>query len=112
MDTRTLRSVLIAAMLASAAPGIGYAGPPAGRGIVESVREVELPEPTGFAGVLELAYRPSTADELVVRLDDGQVIKVVNTGLQLFEAGQRVQVVADWRGTRVERADGAIFFQP
>jgi hypothetical protein len=112
MDTRTLRSALIAALLAGAAPGIGHAGAPAACGIVESVREVELAEPFGFAGVRELSSKPSTADELVVRLDDGQVIKVVNTGMQLFEAGQRVQVVADWRGTRLERADGAIFFQP
>jgi hypothetical protein len=101
MDTRTLRSVFITALLANTALGI-----------VESVREVELAEPFGFAGVLELAYKPSAADEVVVRLDDGQVIRVVHTGLQLFEAGQRVQVVADHRGTRVERADHAMFLQP
>lgn len=112
MDTRTLRSAFIAALLASTAPGIGYAGPSAACGIVESVREVELAEPFGFASVFELAYKPATADELLVRLDDGQVITVVHTGMQMFEAGQRVQLVADPRGTRVERADDARFFQP
>jgi Pyruvate/2-oxoacid:ferredoxin oxidoreductase gamma subunit len=62
----------------------------ASTGIVESVREVELAEPFGF----------------------GQVIEVVNNGVQLFNAGQRVRVVADWRGTRVEHADDALFSQP
>jgi outer membrane lipoprotein SlyB len=112
MDTRTLRSALIAALLAGTALGIGHAGPSPACGIVESVREVELAGSFGIAGVVELAYQPFTADELVVRLDDGQLIRVVSTGMQLFEAGQRVQVVADWRGTRVERADDAMFFQP
>jgi len=110
MDTRTLRTVFIAALLASTAHGVSYAGPACG--IVESVREVALADPFGFSGVLELSYKPSNADELVVRLDNGHVITVVHTGMQMFEAGQRVQVVADSRGARVERADDARFFQP
>lgn len=112
MDTGIFRSLFIAALLAGTTPGIGYAGPSSSRGIVESVRDVQLAEPFGFPGVLELAFKPSTADELLVRLDDGQVIRVVHTGMRIFEAGQRVHVVADPHGTRVERADDHTFFQP
>jgi len=112
METRIFRSLFIAALLAGTTPGIGYASPSASRGIVESVREVQLAEPFGFVGVFELALKPSTADELLVRLDDGQLIRVVHTGTRIFEAGQRVHVVAGPHGTRVERADDHRFFQP
>jgi hypothetical protein len=112
METGNFRSLFIAALLAATTPGIGYAGPSASRGIVESVREVQLAEPSGFAGVFELALKPSTADELLVRLDDGQLIRVLHTGTRIFEAGERVHVVADPQGPRVERADEHTFFQP
>jgi hypothetical protein len=69
MDTGIVRSLFVAALLASTAPGIGYAGPSAARGIVESVREVQMAEPFGFPGVFELAFKPLAADELLVRLD-------------------------------------------
>lgn len=100
------------ALLAGTGTGIGYAGPSADGGIVESVREVELAEPSGFPGTLELALQPPTAAELLVRLDYGQVISILHTGMRIFEAGQRVHVVPDPQGTRVERADDHTFFQP
>ena len=106
------RWALITALLAGTAAGSGYAGPSAERGIVESVREVQLAEPFGFQGVFELALKPPTADELLVRLDDGQVITIVHRGMRSFEAGQRVQLVSDSSGTRVERADNHTSFQP
>ena len=106
-----MRWAFISALLAGTAPGIGYASPAAERGIVESVREVQLAEPPVFlSDVFELAFRQSTADEVLVRLDDGQVIRVVHTGMKTFEPGQCVQVVADPQGTRVERADDLDFF--
>jgi hypothetical protein len=112
MDTDIMRWAFISALLAGTAPGIGYAGPSADRGIVESVREVQLAEPFGCPGVFELALKPPTADELRVQLDDGQVITIVHTGTRLFEAGQRVRLVTDPRGTRVEPADSHTSFQP
>lgn len=112
METGIFRSLFIAALLAGTAPGTAYADPSAAPGIVESVSEVQLAEPSCFPGVFELSFRPSTADELFVRLDDGQVIRVVHTGIRIFEAGQRVHVVAGPHGTRVERADDHTFFQP
>lgn len=112
MDT-IIRSVVLAALLAVTAPGIGYADPGrAARGIVESVQEVQLAEPSGFPGVFELAFKPPTVDELLVRLDDGRAISVVHTGMQVFEAGQRVQVVPGPQGVRIEHADDPTFIQP
>jgi hypothetical protein len=112
MDMQTFRWLFIAALLANALPGVGYAGPSAARGVVESVGEVPLPEPFGFPGIFELTFKPSTADELVVRLDDGQVIRIVHTGAWMFEPGERVQVLVHPYGTRVERADDSAFLEP
>ncbi|HWM42647.1 MAG TPA: hypothetical protein VNP36_09445 [Burkholderiales bacterium] len=100
MNTSPIRSVVITALLALPAYGI-----------VESVREVQLADPFGLPGVFELAFKPPTADEVLVRLDDGQAIRVVPTGTQIFEAGQRVQVVPDSSGARIKPAD-PIFLQP
>jgi hypothetical protein len=112
MDTNIMRWAFITALLAGTAPGIGTAGPSADRGIVESVREVQLAERFAYPGVFELALKPPTADELLVRLDDGQVITIVHTGTRMFEAGQRVRLFPDPRGTRVEPADSHTSFQP
>jgi hypothetical protein len=112
MDTEIMRWAFITALLAGTAPGISCAGPSADRGIVESVREVQLAEPLGFPGVFELAIKPPTADELLVRLDDGKVMTIVHTGTPMFQAGQRVRVVPDPRGPRVEPADNYTSFQP
>lgn len=112
MNTSPIRSIVIAALLAATGSGIGYASPfPPARGVVESVREVQLADPFGFPGVFELAFKPQTADELLVRLDDGQAISVVHTGMRIFEAGQRVQVVPGPEGVRIEHADDPTFLQ-
>ncbi len=112
MNTSPIRSVAIAALLTAAGSGIGYADHPPARGIVESVREVPLADPAGFPSVFELAFKPQTADELLVRLDDGRAISVVHTGMRSFEAGEHVQVVPDPNGVRIEPADDPIFLQP
>ena len=81
-------------------------------GIVETVREVPLAEvPPRFAGVFEHAVKPQTGDELTVRLDDGRALSVVQTGMRVFEPGQRVRVVPERQGARVEHA-GYPPFQP
>lgn len=96
----SLKSIVIAALLAAT-------------GIVESVREVPLPEdPAGFPGAFEHAFKPRTGDELLVRLDDGRAITVVQTGMQIFQPGQRVLVVPERKGSRVEHADEPLSFQP
>jgi outer membrane lipoprotein SlyB len=43
-----------------------------------------------------------TGEELVVRLDSGQTIAVVQGGSQGFERGQRVRVLMDAQRARVE----------
>ena len=96
-----LRSVVISALLAFPAYGI-----------VESVREVPLADPFGLPGVFELAFKPPTADEVLVRLDDGQAIEVVHSGMAIFEAGQRVQLAPDSRSVRIEHADDPMLLQP
>ena len=112
MNAGPIRLIVIAALLAATAPGVGYADPASARGIVESVHEVQLADPAGFHGAFEHAYKPPTADELLVRLDDGRAISVVHTGMRIFEAGQRVQVVPDPSGARLEPADDSRFLQP
>ena len=112
MDSRIFRSVLITVLLSGTGPGTGYAGPSAALGTVESVREVRPAGASSFLGVFELALKPSVVDELLVRLDDGQEIRIVHTGMGIFEPGQRVQVIADPQGARVDRADDHTIFQP
>jgi outer membrane lipoprotein SlyB len=91
-----MNSILIAALFAASSYGT-----------VESVREVPLAQdPRGFAGVFELSYKPLTADELSVRLDDGRSISVMQDGMRLFAPGQRVRVVPNGPDMRVEHADG------
>lgn len=61
-------------------------------GIVESVREVtrHAAQP---ADVLEHALNPETADELVVRLDDGRAVTVRLDARQGFQPGERVRLL-------------------
>ena len=102
-----MKPIFITALLAAAPSSTGHANPYASAyGIVESVREVQLiDEPPGLPGVFEHFFRPRTGDELLVRLDDERAIIIVQTGMQIFEPGQRVFVVPDRKGARVEPAD-------
>lgn len=71
-------------------------------GVIESVREVLLETlEGGIAGIVQHAIGPS--DEVVVRLDDGRVVTVVQNDAQ-FEPGQRVLVLAAGRSARVQHA--------
>ena len=91
-----MKTIVIAALLAAS-------------GIVESVREVQLAEdPARFPGVFEESYQPRTADELRVRLDDGRAITVVPGAMQLFRPGERVLLVPERKGVRIEH----LFLQP
>lgn len=68
-------------------------------GIVESVREVSLTRPADF---LEHALEPETAQELIVRVDDGRAVRLRPQEMRSFGAGQRVRLVSSTTGTRVE----------
>ena len=73
-------------------------------GIVESVREVQLgSEQPGFVDAFEHALRPQTGEQLLIRLDDGRAVRVMENETQRLEAGQRVRIQSDTSGTRVER---------
>jgi len=48
MNASPIRLIVIAALLAATAPGVGYADPASARGIVESVHEVPLAEVHGW----------------------------------------------------------------
>lgn len=72
-------------------------------GVVESVQEVALAnERPHLVDVFEHAVQPAKGDRLVIRLDSGQAITVLQTGLQRFEAGRRVRVLSGIAGTQVE----------
>jgi outer membrane lipoprotein SlyB len=59
----------------------------------------------GLAGnAIEGNATRQNGEEVVVRLDNGQTIAVVQGGWQDFAAGQRVQVVSGRGGSRVEHA--------
>jgi outer membrane lipoprotein SlyB len=82
------------------------AGAPKGvsRGMVESVRQVLLETlETGLTGIFEHAIGPS--DQLVVRLDDGRSVTVVQSESLYLEPGQRVTVLGGRSGARVVPAD-------
>ena len=74
-----------------------------GYGIIESVREVPLADPPAFPEVFEHALKPQTGDELLIRLDDGRAIEVMEGEMQRLKPGQRVRIRSDTSGTRVER---------
>jgi outer membrane lipoprotein SlyB len=115
-----MKKILLAALL-SATPLLGIAAdeyapqefdfsslasePQVAYGTVESVREVPLRrELSELTEVFELSMRPETGEELVVRLDDGRTISVVHDGLQRFVEGQRVRVVPQRGGARLEHS--------
>ena len=63
-------------------------------GTVEAVREVSIRrEPAELAGVLEHAVQPETGEALVVRLDNGRLIIVMQEGTQRFHPGERVRLL-------------------
>jgi outer membrane lipoprotein SlyB len=58
----------------------------------------------GIAGnAIERNVTAQDGQELVVRLDNGSTIAVVQPGAQAFAAGQRVRVLTGPKGTRVEQ---------
>ncbi len=100
-------SIVIAALLATTASGVGHAGPyPAAGGVVERVSVVRLAQDSASGpGELEHAYKPRTGAELVVRLDDGRAIRIRPRETKIFAPGERVLVVPDPTGVRLEHAD-------
>ena len=69
-------------------------------GYIESVREVLLETlESGWGSVFEHAVGPG--EQLVVRLDDGRAVTVVQNEALRFEAGDRVIVLSS---ARVEHA--------
>jgi len=59
----------------------------------------------GIAGnAIEHNATAQNGEEIIVRLDSGATIAVVQAGSQGFEAGQRVRVLSGPKGSRVEHA--------
>jgi hypothetical protein len=79
-------------------------GPGSSPGIVESVREVPaLRDIHAFdSGVLKQRPGPETAEELVIRLDNGAVFTLTHVEPQGLRAGQRVRVVLTGSAARVK----------
>ncbi len=101
---------LIAVMLGAALAG-GCAAPYAPQefdftslhdtrfGTVELVRPAQPAVPP-FAGVFELVMYPEPDAQLLIQLDDGGSIEVIDRDGHHFEPGQRVRVISR---TQVER---------
>jgi len=69
-------------------------------GTVESVHQVPVREL--LPNVFEHSLKPSTAGEVVVRVDDGREIVLREGGTQRFVAGDRVRLRSSSHGLRVE----------
>jgi outer membrane lipoprotein SlyB len=77
---------------------IGHGG---GRGVATILGAVG----GGLAGnAIERNVTAQDGQEIVIRLDSGATIAVVQGGTQGFEAGQRVRVLTGPKGSRVEHA--------
>lgn len=63
-------------------------------GTIEVVREVAIgANPAPLAEVFEHSVRAETGEAIVVRLDDGRLVTVVQEGAQRFQPGERVRFV-------------------
>jgi len=69
-------------------------------GTVESVREVPVLEL--LPNVFEHAVRPETVKELVIRVDDGREVILLDEAMQRFVAGERVRLEPGSRRPPVE----------
>jgi hypothetical protein len=87
--------------LALGAPLAAYAAPYAPQefdfselssGMIEQVREVPR-DLHAFEEAIEHKINPEVRRELVIRLDDGRLLTLLE-GARPFEAGQRVRVIA------------------
>jgi len=59
--------------------------------------------PAALADTFEHSVQGEQAAELVVRLDNGQSMTIVDQSPTRFQPGQRVRLVPQGRGLRVER---------
>ena len=90
--------------VAGAAIG-GVLGSTLGRGAGGAVATILGAVGGGLAGnAIEHSATEQNGAEIVVRLDNGPTVAVVQSGSQRFEAGQRVRVLTGPRGSRVEHA--------
>ena len=90
--------------LAGAAVG-GLLGSTIGHGAGSGAAAILGAVGGGFAGnAIQHNGTAQNGEEVVVRLDNGQTIAIVQGGWQDFAAGQRVQVVTGRGGARVEHA--------
>lgn len=88
--------------IAGAAVG-GLLGNSIGHGNGRGVATVLGAVAGGFAGnAIEHKVSEQNGEEIVVRLDNGTTIAVVQAGSQGFERGQRVRVLQGAKGSRVE----------
>jgi outer membrane lipoprotein SlyB len=78
------------------ASGDAFALDGVANGIVESLHPVVV------SNLFEHALKPETADELVIRVDDGRAVVLRQEAMQRFVPGQRVRLVSSTTGLRVE----------
>jgi len=88
-------TILAAALAACAAPYAPqeFDSTAIASGMVESVREVPLARHS-FEEAIEHSINPEHAEQLVVRLDDGSAVTLLEGAAQRFAPGQRVRIVA------------------
>jgi outer membrane lipoprotein SlyB len=83
----------------------GVAGSTLGRGAGGVVATILGAVGGGLAGdAIEHSVTAQNGEEIVVRLDSGATIAVVQGGSQSFASGQRARVLTGPRGSRIEHA--------
>jgi outer membrane lipoprotein SlyB len=83
----------------------GLLGSTLGRGPGRGITTILGAVGGGLAGnAIERNGSAQNGEEIVIRLDSGATIAVVQGGLQDFERGQRVRVLSGRSGSRVEHA--------
>jgi len=94
-----LAAALCAGCALSAPPSAPDEGQPGdvSYGVIESIGEAPLAE-----SPFEHPVRPEIAEEVRVRLDDGGALTVVQDAPLRLAAGQRVVVIRERRGARIE----------
>lgn len=50
-------------------------------------------------------WKPAALDELLIRLDDGRAVILLQEEMQRFEPGQPVRLLSETSGMRFERHD-------
>jgi outer membrane lipoprotein SlyB len=106
-SVQSMKRLAFAFAIAGALPSVGASActeRAIDYGIVESVREVrvEAAPNQDTADLFEHAVKPRTADELLIRFDDGRALLLRPEETRRFRRGERVRILSSTTGARID----------